>query len=226
MMIAMSNWIDFLSGNFISGLVGAGIGGGASIWGARMQAKASDKTARNTAARAAAQEAYDVLSEFESMMAARPPARSFEEKTAWNRDQRAMIIRARAGVGLLPASENARRTRCREDLALITPFNDHIPWADHVYVTTLIVEDVMRNLGTYVTQRPVPVHDDLKHQIEDERKKRRSIALGRKLMAFEEAAERYGLTASEINEANEIKAELGVEHSRELTTEERTAITS
>ncbi|MEV1026662.1 hypothetical protein [Streptomyces sp. NPDC050264] len=222
----MSQWIDFLSGNFVSGLIGAGIGGGASIWGARMQAKASDRTARDTAARTAAQEAYDLLGELLSKMQGKAAISSSDDRAAWNREQQVMVVRARTGVSLLPVSEDARRSRCRETLKLIRVFDGYVTWDDHVVLTSIALNDAMKYLGTYVSGRPLPAHDDVKARIEAERNKRRRIKLGLTLMRFEEAAERYGLTADEMMEADEIKAELGVQHSRELTTDERAAINS
>ncbi|MFJ4603829.1 hypothetical protein [Streptomyces griseoluteus] len=222
----MSQWIDFLTGNFVSGLLGAVIGGGASIGGARMQAKASDRTARDTAAKAAAQEAYDLLGELRSTLAGRAPVSSPEDRAAWNREQRAMVLRAWTGVNLLPESEDARRTRCRKVLRLIEPFDDHVTWDDYVFLTTMALSDVMGNLGTYVSGRPIPEHDDVKGRIEAERKRRRRMELGRRLVALEEEHERYGLSPEGQQLAEEIKAELGVQHSRELAAEELAAITS
>jgi hypothetical protein len=226
MMTAMSQLIDFLTGNFVSGLIGAGIGGGASIWGARMQAKASDRTARDAAARTAAQEAYDLLGELLSMMQGKAEITSPEDGAAWNSQQQVIIVRARTGVSLLPVSEDARRTRCRETLKLIRLYDGYVTWDDHVVLTSIALNDAMKYLGTYISGRALPEHDDVTARIGTECKKRRRLMLGRTLMRFEEAGERYGLTASETKEADEIKTELGVQHSRELTTEEIAAITS
>ncbi|MFD6825889.1 hypothetical protein ACFWC5_36935 [Streptomyces sp. NPDC060085] len=227
MMTDMNQWIDFLSGNFVSGLIGAAIGGAASIWGARMQAKASDRTARDTAARGTAQEAYELVSEVLSLMQAKSEISSPEDGAAWNSQQQVLVSRARTGVSLLPPSEDVRRTRCRESLKLISLYDGHVTWDDHVVLTSIALNDVMAHLGTYFSGRDLPAPTDVKARIETERKQRRRIKIGRMLVALEQIAEHQGgLTPDEEQQANAIRAELGVQHSGELPASERAAITA
>ncbi|MET8175085.1 hypothetical protein [Streptomyces clavifer] len=222
----MSNWIDLLTSNFASGLIGAGIGGAGSILGARMQAKSSDKIARDTAARAAALEGYLILGDLEAALLGKTTV-SGPDMATWNAEQRVLLSRARKRANVLPTSEEARRTRCREAIALIQPFTGYVTWDDHVFLTRMALQDAQEAMGTYSSGRPpTPVVADLEAQIGMERTKRRRLKLARRLHEIEEEAEYHELDDHRHSEADVIKAELGVSRTADLPGEELAAITS
>lgn len=222
----MSNWIDLLTSNFASGLIGAGIGGAASILGARMQAKSSDKIARDTAARAAALEGYLILGDLEAALLGKTTV-SGADMATWNAEQRVLLSRARKRANVLPMSEEARRTRCREAIALIQPFTGYVTWDDYVFLTRMALQDAQEAMGTYSSGRPpTPVVADLEARIGMERTKRRRLKLARRLHEIEEETEYHELDDHRHSEADVIKAELGVSRTVDLPGEELAAITS
>ncbi|MEU3948175.1 hypothetical protein [Streptomyces sp. NPDC029526] len=216
----MNDFLDKLwSMEFGAALAGAFVGGIASIAGAWMQSRFSNKASRETLAKASATTAYEALGTIKEMMAGKSfqGAGTPEARAEWNRERSVLVIRAMGAANLLPKSQEQRRTQARKAMSLIKDWDGLMLWSDHAAVTHLLVSEARKQLGTFVRDEKAPPVRNMEAVTQEELKRLRRERLIDRLKDLErEGAERGLDDPEDIEEANQIKAELGVQHSREL----------
>ncbi|MFD8072171.1 hypothetical protein ACFV3E_05910 [Streptomyces sp. NPDC059718] len=224
----MHDFLDKLwSTEFGAALVGALVGGLASIAGAWMQSWSSNKASQESLAKASATTAYETLGTIRELMA----GKSFvgvgtrEARAEWNREREVLVIRARGAANLLPKSQAQRRTQARKAMDLIRDWDGVTRWSDHEAVTRLLVSEARAQLGTFVQGEKAPPARDMEAVIRAELEWRKRERMISRLQELEREQEERGLEQEDEQEATQLKAELGVQHSREATNP-RPAITS
>ncbi|MFF5362961.1 hypothetical protein ACFY4I_26810 [Streptomyces scabiei] len=103
----MNEFLDKLwSMDFGIALLGALVGGAASIGGAWMQSHFANKASRETLAKGSATAAYDALGTIKELMAGKSfdGAGTTEARADWNRERNALVMRAMGAADLLPSA--------------------------------------------------------------------------------------------------------------------------
>ncbi|WP_328683158.1 hypothetical protein [Streptomyces sp. NBC_00343] len=222
-------WDKVWSMQFGAALAGAVAGGAASIAGAWIQSFFSNRTSQETLAKGSATTAYEALGTIRELMAGKSfiGAGTSEARIEWNRERTVLVLRAMAAANLLPKSQDQRRTQARKAMKLIQDWDGLTRWSDHEAATQILISEAMEQLGTFVQGEEAPPVRDVEAVVRQELERRRRERLISRLKELEQEGERDGLEdADDVEEANRIKAELGVQHSRELTSPDTPQIAS
>ncbi|WP_327131998.1 hypothetical protein OG311_13490 [Streptomyces sp. NBC_01343] len=208
-----------LTSNFGSALLGAIIGGVASLLGASRQAKSANKTARETLDQATARSAYETLGQLRELLAeqAFEGRGTTESRGKWNRESRVLLLRAAGAANLLPESEKQRRAQIHNALRLIPDWNGLEAWQVHQRRVEIPLREAREQLKSYILGSEAPPVRDIAQVVSDtlaEEQRQSMIAL---MIELEERGEREGLDEPEdIETYEELQAALGVQHSGEL----------
>ncbi|MEU5709933.1 hypothetical protein [Streptomyces flaveolus] len=221
MMIGMHEFLDKLwSMDFGIALLGAVVGGAASIAGAWLQSHFANKASRETLAKGSATTAYEALGTIRELMA----GKSFvgtgtpEARAEWNRERTVLVLRAMGATNLLPKTQERRRTQARKAMSLMKDWDGLTRWSDHAAVTRLLISEARKQLGTFIQDEKEPPVRDMEAVVRQELERLHRERLINRLQSLERQGEENGLDDPEdIAEHAEICAELGVQHSRELT---------
>ncbi|WP_432030819.1 hypothetical protein [Streptomyces sp. 1222.5] len=218
-----------MTSEFGAGLIGALIGGLASIFGAHYQSKSADRNARETLAKASATTAYEVLGTLRELLVSKEFTDASPDHAAvdeWNKERTILVMRAQGAANLLPRSQEGRRKQVHRALNLMQNWGGNIPWSDYSAAANILISEARKQLGTFVQDEDEPPREDVAAKFTEELNRRRRMRLIRRLFDLEHAGEIRGLDEEEQEEAAEIQAELGVQHTRELSSSDYSQITS
>ncbi|GEB62111.1 hypothetical protein [Streptomyces gardneri] len=145
-----------------------------------------------------------------------PTTDTSEARVEWNLELRVLVIRAKGAANLLPQSQDRRRIRARNAMDLIREWDGQTLCTDYSAATHLLIGEAMEQLGTFLQGEKEPPERDIRAVVREELERLHRNRLINRLRELEREGEEHGLDPEEIEEANQLQSELGVQHTREL----------